>query len=214
MAGLIAADSDLRLAWDALPAAIFIVDRAGLILDANRAALEMVGEPEGLSERQLCGDLLRCVHASESIDCCGTTGYCRDCVIRQSIDDAADGQSTRRRMAHMFLQTAGEIRETWFLVTNSPLTLAGEALFLLTLEDVTELVQLRQLVPMCANCRKVRDDTDYWHRVEDYLYKYTALRFTHGLCPDCMRELYGDVLEPAGGPPATSDSEPAPGRPG
>jgi hypothetical protein len=195
MSGIVGEGSDLRVTLDAVPSAVFIVDAAGRILDANRAALEMAGAPEGLAARKLCGDLLHCVNAREAPDCCGTTRYCHACVIRQSLNAAVGGHATTRRVARMNLQPAEQLQETWFFVTVSPLALAAQALHLVILEDITELVRLRQLVPMCANCRKVRDDADYWQGVETYLYKYTALRFTHGLCPDCLRELHGDELD-------------------
>jgi hypothetical protein len=35
-------------------------------------------------------------------------------------------------------------------------------------------------------CRKVRDDADYWHTVENYISEHTATRFSHGICPSCM----------------------------
>jgi hypothetical protein len=207
MIGIVSEGSDLRVVLDAVPSAVFIADAAGRILDANHAALQMVGVPEGLPGRNLCGDLLRCVHARESIDRCGTTKFCRDCGIRQALNAAVNGHTATRRLAHMYLQPGDQVQETWFFVTVSPLTLAAQAVYLVILEDVSELVQLRQLVPMCANCRKVRDDADYWHGVETYLYKYTALRFTHGLCPDCLRDLYGDVLGLTSGPPTGGGCE-------
>jgi hypothetical protein len=206
MTGVVGEGSDLRVTLDAVPSAVFIVDAAGRILDANRAALQMAGAPEGLSARKLCGDLLHCVNARESIDCCGTTKQCRDCVIRQSLNAAASGLTTTRRVAHMYLQPAEQLQETWFFVTVSPLALAAQALYLVILEDISELVRLRQLVPMCANCRKVRDDADYWQGVEEYLFKHTALRFTHGLCPDCLRDLYGDELDITTAPSSGGDS--------
>ena len=42
---------------------------------------------------------------------------------------------------------------------------------------------------MCAHCRKVRDDQGLWTRLEAYLFEHTDTRFSHGLCPDCLREL-------------------------
>ena len=48
--------------------------------------------------------------------------------------------------------------------------------------------QLQGLLPICAWCKKVRDDKDYWHEVEHYVADHTEVRFTHGICPACMKD--------------------------
>jgi PAS domain S-box-containing protein len=49
---------------------------------------------------------------------------------------------------------------------------------------------LRGLLPICASCKKIRDDQGYWQKVESYLAEHTNAEFTHGLCPDCLTHLY------------------------
>ena len=56
---------------------------------------------------------------------------------------------------------------------------------------------LSGLLPICANCKKVRDDQGYWHQVEVYIRDRSEAKFSHGLCPDCIRELYPDYLTDA-----------------
>jgi light-regulated signal transduction histidine kinase (bacteriophytochrome) len=52
--------------------------------------------------------------------------------------------------------------------------------------------QLQQLLPICAWCKKIRSDKDYWQRVEDYVSQHTDIRFTHGMCPECFsKEMAG-----------------------
>jgi len=46
-------------------------------------------------------------------------------------------------------------------------------------------------LPICASCHKIRDEQDIWHPVADYLSKHTNLEFSHGMCPDCIKEFYG-----------------------
>jgi len=51
-------------------------------------------------------------------------------------------------------------------------------------------------IPMCAGCHKIRDENKQWQLPADYLSKHTNLVFTHGMCPDCMKEYYGeDILK-------------------
>ena len=54
---------------------------------------------------------------------------------------------------------------------------------------------LQGLIPICSNCKKIRDDQGFWNQVEGYISQHTDAKFTHGICPDCARELYGDLYE-------------------
>lgn len=45
---------------------------------------------------------------------------------------------------------------------------------------------LRDIIPICACCKKIRDDAGYWHQVESYMSRLIGARFTHGLCPECL----------------------------
>ncbi len=49
--------------------------------------------------------------------------------------------------------------------------------------------QLKELLPICAWCKRVRDDKDYWHSIEEYLHVHTGTDFTHGICPHCMEAM-------------------------
>lgn len=52
-----------------------------------------------------------------------------------------------------------------------------------------EIQLLRGIIPICAYCKKIRNDTGFWEQVEDYIHKHTMLEFSHGLCPDCYKRL-------------------------
>jgi CheY-like chemotaxis protein len=70
-----------------------------------------------------------------------------------------------------------------------------------------QVKQLKGLLPICGYCKKVRDDQNYWQRVETYIAAHSDARFSHGICPDCWTA----VVEPelvAGGfkpPPPAGD---------
>jgi PAS domain S-box-containing protein len=51
---------------------------------------------------------------------------------------------------------------------------------------LSEVRTLREILPICSYCRKIRDDEDYWHTVEAYVSKHTSSRFSHSICPSCM----------------------------
>ena len=63
--------------------------------------------------------------------------------------------------------------------------------------------RLQGLLPICAWCRKVRNDSNYWQRVEEYVSEHSEVRFSHGICPDCLRGLEGEIRPgaDADGPP-------------
>ena len=54
---------------------------------------------------------------------------------------------------------------------------------------------LSGMIPICASCKKVRNDGGYWQQVEDYLSKHSNVDFTHSLCPDCVKKLYPNLSD-------------------
>jgi ligand-binding sensor domain-containing protein len=64
------------------------------------------------------------------------------------------------------------------------------------LEDALSKVKtLRGLIPICASCKKIRDDQGFWSRVEIYIQEHSEATFSHGICPDCARDLYPDLYD-------------------
>jgi len=63
------------------------------------------------------------------------------------------------------------------------------------LQQALEQVRtLRGIVPICAGCKKIRDDEGFWQQVEVYVRDHTEAQFTHGLCPECIERLYPGIL--------------------
>ncbi|MGM0460824.1 MAG: hypothetical protein ACQEQ4_00175 [Fibrobacterota bacterium] len=57
-------------------------------------------------------------------------------------------------------------------------------------EKIEQINTLQGLIPICANCKRIRDDSGYWEQLEEYFSKQSEARFSHGICPDCMKKLY------------------------
>ncbi len=55
-----------------------------------------------------------------------------------------------------------------------------------------EMKKLRGMIPICAKCKKIRQDKNYWEEIEVYITNHSDANFTHGICPDCAEELYGE----------------------
>ncbi|MBP1750639.1 MAG: putative sensor with domain [Deltaproteobacteria bacterium] len=49
---------------------------------------------------------------------------------------------------------------------------------------------LNGFLPICASCKKIRDDKGYWEQLEGYITKHSEARFSHGICPECAEQLY------------------------
>jgi len=60
-------------------------------------------------------------------------------------------------------------------------------------EAIANVKQLQGLLPICSYCKKIRDDGNYWHRVESYIAGHANVRFSHGICPDCTGKLKADL---------------------
>lgn len=60
-------------------------------------------------------------------------------------------------------------------------------------EAMANVKQLQGLLPICCYCKKIRDDGNYWHRVENYITGHANVRFSHGICPDCSEKLKADL---------------------
>jgi PAS domain S-box-containing protein len=66
-------------------------------------------------------------------------------------------------------------------------------------EALANIRTLRGLLPICASCKKIRDDHGYWNQLESYIHQHTGVAFSHGICPDCIRRLYPDIAEDLNG---------------
>lgn len=97
----------------------------------------------------------------------------------------------------------------WYEVRAEVVRAGSRSLRLLALRDITErrllverlsaaLSEIRSLegiIPICARCKKIRDDSGYWQQVESYVSSHTRAQFSHGICPDCRKEVYPDLEE-------------------
>lgn len=56
-----------------------------------------------------------------------------------------------------------------------------------------EVKTLSGLLPICASCKKIRDDNGYWQQVEQYIQEHSTAEFSHSICPDCLKALYPEI---------------------
>lgn len=60
---------------------------------------------------------------------------------------------------------------------------------------LAEVKTLTGMLPICASCKKIRDDEGYWNQIESYVEKHSGVKFSHGLCPACVKKLYPEYYE-------------------
>jgi hypothetical protein len=93
----------------------------------------------------------------------------------------------------MELVRGSSVQKVYVLVTTSPFRYQDQHFALLILEDISELMDLRSVIPICANCKKIRNDEEYWEHLEAYFKSHLDMDFSHGICPDCVKKLYPDL---------------------
>jgi PAS domain S-box-containing protein len=122
----------------------------------------------------------------------------------------ARGQAGRRET--VLLTKMG--RRVPVIVSSRPLFDDGSFTGMLSvITDITERVQMEEalreslakiktlggLIPICASCKKIRDDQGYWQQVEVYIRDHSEAEFSHGLCPECAQRLYPEFYVDEGG---------------
>jgi len=60
-------------------------------------------------------------------------------------------------------------------------------------ESLAKVKLLRGFIPICASCKKIRDDRGYWQQVEEYIRDHSEAQFSHSICPSCAQKLYPEL---------------------
>ncbi len=68
-------------------------------------------------------------------------------------------------------------------------------------EALGKVKKLSGLLPICASCKKIRDDQGYWNQIENYIREHSDAEFSHSLCPECVENMYPNLSKPGGQTP-------------
>ena len=60
-------------------------------------------------------------------------------------------------------------------------------------KSIKEIKVLKEVIPICASCKTIRDDEGYWNNIEKYISEHSDTKFTHGICPECAAKLYPEI---------------------
>ncbi len=191
----------LRTLIDNIPAHIYIKDTNGRFVIANKALLNTLGLA---NEQLLIGKTNEELYPHEVMD-----------KINQSEKEVLSSGNARYDIEEpsFYKNGTGEVR--WISSTKIPLTNKNnEIIGLVVVErDITEqknseaererlIAELKQaladvkmlsgLIPICSNCKKIRNDQGYWIQLETFIQEHSETKFTHGICPECAQQLYPD----------------------
>ncbi|MCX8012052.1 MAG: PAS domain-containing protein [Desulfobacterota bacterium] len=185
-----------QLITEIFPLPILIVDEDVRTHYLNPAAEKIFRTDNIKVLNQRCGEVFHCLHAFDVPEGCGRGPFCKTCIIRNSVKRSISGKMVTRKRVKVELVKGERKKASEWLITTSPFPDSGnKPLVLLIIEDITELIKLRDIIPICAKCKRIRDDQDYWHSVEDYFNDYIGIKFSHGICPECMRALYPELAK-------------------
>ncbi len=191
----------LRTLIDSVPDLIFFKDTEGHYVLNNRAHLLSLGVTR---QEDAVGKTAFDFHPPDL-----ARQYCED---EQRI--IATGEPLPGHEERAFHKNTGEKR--WHLTTKIPVKNShGEVTSLVGISrDITDqkileeqrdhyvqelqealdkVTTLSGLLPICAGCKKIRNDEGYWQQVEGYIMEHSSARFTHGLCPECAKRFYPDL---------------------
>jgi len=183
----------IRKALDAVPSIIIITDEDVRVLYRNASARDLFKGDKIYKTR--AGEAMNCINAGASPGGCGRGPVCSHCVVRSSVNSAFAGMNVRRAAGEARIFTKGRALTIPILVSASILKFNGVPRALVALEDISELMELRSLLPICCSCKRIRTVDNKWQDIETYIGEHSPqLSLTHGICPACMKKLYPDYL--------------------
>lgn len=199
-----------NLIVDGMRNALLVLDQDDRIIDLNPAA-----------ERLLQRDAAQTI--GQSID---ATFYDQCYVLNRRETDAGffeeirlgHGEAARyydlraTALARADGQQSGRVLTLHDVTDRRKADVERERLITELQQALDEVETLSGLLPICASCKRVRDDAGYWRQLEEYLSTHANTEFTHGICPDCLAKIYPELVdqraEQANVPPASPPDDP------
>ncbi len=83
----------------------------------------------------------------------------------------------------------------WHYVERREAEAEKERLIAELKKALAEIKTLSDLLPICAYCKNIRDDKGYWNKLESYITEHAGTRFSHGICPDCMKKNFPEFMD-------------------
>ena len=167
----------LRTIFDNVSFPVLLIDRDYKIVEANRAALTHVCQRGVDTTGRSC---FKITHALEN-PCWHAEGVV--CPVKEAFE-------TRKRVHAIHKHRINGDLFVEELVATPLDEVTGEVNYVIEeFRDITELLGLREgILPICASCKKIRNNEGEWFRVEEYIHDHTGADFSHSFCPECFRQ--------------------------
>lgn len=188
-----------RRAFDDAPIGLALVSPEGRFLRVNRSMCEIVG----LAESELLATNFQAITHPDDlqvdaglVDQLIAGGFCDDQMERRCFHKS--GRVVNVRLSASLVRGPDE-QPLYFVTQIQDVTEARrqaverENLIGELRNALAEVKTLSGLLPICANCKQIRDDKGYWSQVEVFVMRHSQAQFTHGICPDCTKKFLADL---------------------
>jgi len=178
--------------------AIYTTSQEGEIIDANQSMLNLFGysrgEIIGLQARETYVHSEDRLKFKQKIE---REGFVRDYEIKLRKKDGTEMDClltaiVRRTADGNIFGYQGIIRD---ITERKRMEEEREKLIRELQDALANVKTLRGLLPICSYCKKIRDDKGYWNRIESYIQDHSGAEFTHGMCPECLKKHYPDLVD-------------------
>ncbi len=186
-------DEYLLMIIDAIPAPVFLVDEDLHILESNSAGAALSSDASRIVVGKRCCEVQQCIHVNAEDDELRFSTACITCKLKNSVEQSLKGQRAIREKLRITCSNAKAVFPTTKFVTTTPFDHQAKTVVLLVLEEMLPLESSKEKLAVCANCKKIRNDDEFWEGADQFLGKYLNLMVSHGLCPECAQTLYSKL---------------------
>ncbi|MFH1672516.1 MAG: PAS domain-containing protein [Pseudomonadota bacterium] len=137
---------------------------------------------------------------------------CESCIVKECFEDGkvheveteVTGDDGKQMMLWCTASVAAQdadgrpqmVVEICRDITRRKLAEQGRERLITNLQNaLAEVKTLSGMLPICASCKKIRDDKGYWNQIEGYISTHSEVEFSHGICPECEKKLYSEWLD-------------------
>ncbi len=183
---------------------VFITSKDGKLIDLNDAAVELLGYS---SREELLRMKIPFVYANREeqakhVRVIAACGYIKEYPIGLRRKDGSVRHTLITAVARYDVDGKaigfqGTIRDITEQKRNEE---ERERLILELQEAISQVKTLSGLLPICASCKKIRDDKGYWNQIESYIREHSEAKFSHSICPDCVKKMYPEFYDEKGKP--------------
>ncbi|MBW2646716.1 MAG: PAS domain S-box protein, partial [Deltaproteobacteria bacterium] len=190
------AEAKSRLILQTMPSGLFTVDLQKKITSWNKEAEEITGLTADEVIGKDCLDVLDCDACRKGCDLLDDTVdkplYGKECVIHVE-GKAATIAKNLDLLKDLHGRTIGGLESFVDISDRKRAEEEREKLIKELKDALREVKTLSGLLPICASCKKIRDDKCYWNQIESYIRDHSEAEFSHSLCPECLKKLYPEL---------------------